>query len=537
MPIRPYMRICNDKKLESAWHGTTFGEAFAEWSEAYGNLTCVVDGNRRTTYYEAWMRAKRLSAYFLKLGISKGDIALFRLGNTDNFIYTLFALYELGVIPVMLRAANRKEEIAQIARLTKPTLFITLDTYLGKNSSGMVKEITEECSSIKAVIYERDIASIYLDPANKLEDMHYEKPKVTDVSHLMLSGGTTGIPKLAPRTHYSYLFSSICMADRSLDGPDDNCLVVLPASHNYTLLSDIFPTLASGGTLIMCENPSPAEILHLVQKEGVTHLSLVPTLARLCIAYRSAYDNDDISTLRFISEGGSKVSEDLARETMDTFGCPLQHCYGMVEGYLCASYLDDSESQITENLTTTVILADELMIIDPDGHELPPGKLGEFVFKGPTRFEGYFGQSSKGKDTFTKEGFYRTGDLGFLDEYGRLGIRGRVKEQINRAGESIMPEVVETALRRHPLIKDCVAIGLPDEELGERICAFVVSAGPIGSLHDVVERLREEGISEHHIPDDLIGIDQFPETPAKKVDKKKLIELANTHLRQEIGQI
>lgn len=526
MAIRPYMRICNDRKLESAWHDLPFGAAFSEWSGMYDERTCVVDGERRTTYRTAWQRSRRLAAHFLKIGARKGDVVLFRLGNSDNFVFTLFALYEIGLVPVMLRAANRQQEIAQIARQTAPTLFITMDDYLGEDSHAMAREVRDLCPSIKEVIFEHELPGLFDDPANDLSSMHYERPAADDVALIMLSGGTTGMPKLVPHTHFSYLFQATCMADRGGDNPDDNCLIVLPASHNYTLLSDLFPTLVSGGTLVMCKDPSPADICHLIAKERITHFSLVPTLARLCITYRQAYDEDDISSLRYISEGGSEVTRDLAQDTMETFGCPFQNAYGMVEGYASTSYIEDPADIILDNLTTTVIAGDEVKIIDENERELPPNTLGNFAFRGPCRFNGYLGKGLSDREAFTEDGFYKTGDLAYLDEYGRLSIRGRVKDQINRAGESIMPEAIETSIRRSSAVEDCAVIGAPDDELGQRIVAFARARDRRPSRAELNEELRALGVSEHHLPDDLIYIDELPETPTKKVDKKELLKIA-----------
>jgi len=526
MPLHPINRTCNGARFLQAWHDVTFGEALDEWSAAYADSVCLVDGTSVTTYRQMRQRSRRLAAFFLGLGLQRGDRVLFRLGNTEQFVFAFLGLLEIGVIPIMLRAGNRLEEMVKLAERAEPVAFVSSDSSELEDTRAIGERLRERCATVRRCVFEHELVEACDRPDYDLDALAYERPKPNDISHLLLSGGTTGVPKMAPHTHVISLLIATCVADRDEDSPLDRALAVLPASHNFTLLNDLFATFVSGGAVVMCAEPSPAEILRLIDEERVTHLSLVPTLTRLCISYRDVDASDDLSSLRFVSEGGAKVPPDLVIDSQRAFGCVMQHVFGTVEGFYSTSYLDDDEESLLSAMTASVTPYDSLKVVGTDGAELPTGELGELLCNGPTRFPGYFNDPEATARAITADGYYRTGDYGFLDDCGRVGIRGRVKEQINRAGESIMPEAIETAVRRHPRVCDCVAVGVADETLGERIYAFVTVDGAEVDVERVRSELRELGVSEHHLPDEVVAVPFFPETSGRKVDKRRLLQMA-----------
>ena len=199
------------------------------------------------------------------------------------------------------------------------------------------------------------------------------------------------------------------------------------------------------------------------------------------------------------------------------------NCYGMTEGFYGSTYLDDDDEMICQGLNQGVMPGYVLRVVDTDGNEVPIGELGEFQFKGAIRFPEYHDNPEATAEALTEDGFYRTGDLGFITEDGYVAVRGRVKDQINRGGESVMPEAVESDMRKHPLVTDCVALGAPDETLGQRIVAFVIPSSDALDRLQLLGDLRNMNISEHHIPDDVVFVNAFPQTPSQKIDRKALL--------------
>ena len=501
----------------------TFGEALDSWAERAPEKECLVDGTSRISYREMRERVHRLAAYLLSIGIRKGDAVLYRMGNTENFIYGFLGLVQIGACPIMLRPGNRAEEARELAEQTSPTLLVTMDRHLGEDAEGFIRHVQDTCPTVRHILRESEIEVICQDRSLKLEDHEHEPPDVDDRSHFLLSGGTTGTPKIVAVQPTVLLYAAACYADRGSNTPDDRCLVVIPASHNFTMCVDIFATFVSGGTVIMCNEASPVEILRLVGEEKITHLTLVPALARLCIEFRREYDGDDISHLRYISEGGAEVTADLVQDGRKVLGCQTMNCYGMTEGFYGSTYLDDDDEMICQGLNQGVMPGYVLRVVDTGGNEVPIGELGEFQFKGAIRFPEYHDNPEATAEALTEDGFYRTGDLGFITEDGYVAVRGRVKDQINRGGESVMPEAMESDMRKHPLVTDCVALGAPDETLGQRIVAFVIPSSDALDRLQLLGDLRNMNISEHHIPDDVVFVNAFPQTPSQKIDRKALL--------------
>lgn len=523
MPIIPKLKPCNGDYWKSTWKASTFGEALDGWAARDPEGECLVDGESRVSYREMRERVRRLSAHLLSIGVRKGDAVLYRMGNTENFIYGFLGLVQIGACPIMLRPGNRAEEARELAEQTSPTLLITMDQHLGEDAGGFIRHVRETCPTVEHVLRESEIAEICRDSSLVLDDQGYEPPSVEDRSHFLLSGGTTGTPKIVAVQPTVLLYSAACYADRGSNTPDDRCLVAIPASHNFTMCVDIFSTFVSGGTVVMCNEASPVEILRLIGEERITHLTLVPALARLCIEFRREYDGDDISHLRYISEGGAEVTADLVRDGREVLGCQTMNCYGMTEGFYGSTYLDDDDEMVCQGLNQGVMPGYVLRVVDGKGEEVPVGELGEFQFKGAIRFPEYHNNPEATAEALTEDGFYHTGDLGFITEDGYVAVRGRVKDQINRGGESIMPEAVESDLRKHPLVMDCIALGVPDDTLGQRIAAFIISSSTDLDQLQLLGDLRDMNISEHHIPDDVVFVDSFPQTPSQKIDRKALL--------------
>ncbi|WP_017531491.1 AMP-binding protein, partial [Pelosinus sp. HCF1] len=214
-----------------------------------------------------------------------------------------------------------------------------------------------------------------------------------------------------------------------------------------------------------------------------------------------------------------------ARRVKPAFGCMLQQVFGMAEGLVNYTRLDDSEETIVSTQGRPMSKYDEIRIVDEDDVDVEPGSVGQLLTRGPYTIRGYYKAEEHNAKAFTPDGFFRTGDLVKVNESGYFVVEGRDKDQINRGGEKVAAEEVENHLLAHDAVLDAAIVSMPDEFLGERSCAFVIPRHQTPTAGELKRFLRERGIAAFKIPDRIEFIHSFPYTPLGKVSKKKLRQM------------
>ncbi|MEH0020153.1 MAG: salicylate synthase [Desulfobacter sp.] len=509
------------------WESLTLGEHLDNWSRKYQQKTALVEGKTRFTYGHLSQKVNELAAGFLNLGIRKQDHVVIQLPNSISFVTACFALFKIGAVPIMAMPPHREAELDGIFELAQPTAYIIPETYLGFNYEEMAKGLLERHPCVKHLII--DSAGQDLFNRNSLAPtlVDIDPPSPTDTALLLLSGGTTGTPKLIPRTHADYAYNARASALKCGMNEDSVYLAVLPVAHNFPLACPgIIGTLFSGGTIVLSRTTSPDEALPLIEKERVTITALVPAMVNLWLQVM-AWEETDLTSLQLLQVGGSPLDDTLARQIMPAMGCTLQQVFGMAEGLLCYTDPKDPEDIILSCQGKPLSPHDDIRILDDDGKEVPPGETGELLVRGPYTIHGYYRAPEQNRKDFTPDGFYRSGDAVMMTRDGNIVVKGRIKEQINRAGEKIVASEIESCLNTYPGISNCALIGVPDDTLGERSCAFVIPAGAPVSLPEVHDHLETLGIARYKMPDQLETIDALPLTSVGKIDKKKLLHLVD----------
>jgi 2,3-dihydroxybenzoate-AMP ligase len=346
------------------------------------------------------------------------------------------------------------------------------------------------------------------------------------VALFLLSGGTTGLPKLIPRTHDDYVYNLRASAEVTGLDEDTVYLAALPVSHNFALACPgILGTLHAGGTVVMAPSPSPADAFALIERERVTVTALVPSLALLWLEAVKAVRRD-LSSLRLLQVGGARLAEEPARRIRPELGCALQQVFGMAEGLLNYTRLDDPDDVVATTQGRPLSPDDEIRVVGAEGAEVPPGGIGQLLTRGPYTLRGYYRAEEHNARSFTPDGFYVTGDLVRQLPTGHLVVEGRVKDVINRGGEKVPTEEVEDHLMTHPAVREAALVGVPDPMLGERSCAFlrVRDGAEAPSLRELGAYLRERGLADYKLPDRVEVRAEFPYTAVGKVSKKALVE-------------
>lgn len=525
--IRNFKEIINQYEETDFLEKVTFGECLKKWAKDYENKIAVIDGDEKISYATLDKKVDFMASGLKNIGIKKGDNVVVQLPNTISFVIICFALFRLGAVPILARPAHREADLNGIFELARPKAYIIPDKFLGFDYRKMARNIVEKYPYVDHVIVD-GINEEFLNINEVQEsDFVFELPLYTDIALLSLSGGTTGTPKLIPRTHSDYIYNVKMAARKSKMNYDTIYLAALPVSHGFAFANPgILGTFTVGGTVVMCKNTSPDEILPLIEKERVTITSLVPAAVNLCLETLEWDKSNDISSLEVLLVGGSVLEEKVGRCIMSEMSCRLQQVLGMSEGLICMTSLDDPDEIIVSCQGKPISERDEIKIVDENLIEVKEGVFGELITRGPYTIRGYYCASEESKKFFTKDGFYRTGDKAKITPEGNVVVSGRIKEQINRAGEKIMPLEVEGHLCKHKDIKEAVVIGIPDDVLGNSIFAFLMTENKALTLTDIHEFLKKIGVSRYKMPDQIGFIEYWPVTSVGKIDKKALMELA-----------
>lgn len=523
-----YKKDLSKYEYLEGWEKKTLGEHLKTWANIYGKKTAVIAGDDEITYEELEKRACERAYGFLDLGIKKGDLVLLQLPNSVSFVVTMFALAKVGAVPIMALPAHRESEVGSIIELSKPVAYIVADKYLGFEYLPMAEGLREKHSCLKHIIVDGECKeNIKLDTIKGVER---ELPKVDSYSTavLLLSGGTTGIPKLIPRTHSDYIYNARMVSKRCKLDNNSVYLAALPVMHNFPLsCPGLLGTLDNGGTIVLCKNTSPDEILGLITEKKVTVTSLVPAMVAICMEMLEYDDDYDLSSLKVLQVGGAMLEDTMADKIIAEWPCKLMQVFGTAEGLISVTKVDDADEVIARCQGTPVSPADEIRIVDENDEDVKKGEFGELLSRGPYTIDGYYMAPEANAKSFTEDGFYRTGDRAMITKEGNLRMGGRLKEQINRAGEKIMPAEIESYLCKHEKIREAALVGVPDEELGNRSCAFVMPEEDNSiTLAEIHQFLREQGVAQYKFPDQLEEIETWPLTKIGKIDKKALVQIA-----------
>jgi 2,3-dihydroxybenzoate-AMP ligase len=339
---------------------------------------------------------------------------------------------------------------------------------------------------------------------------------------MLLTGGTTSLSKLIPRTHQDYVLNARLCATAA--GFDENTvfMAILPLGHNYNLASPgMFGTFYFGGKVVVAPSTNMTDIFSLVEKEKVTVIAAVVPLIASWLASTEP-DQFDLSSLKVVQNGGARLAPELRRRLMTRFGCTPQEVYGTAEGLINMTRLDDPEDLLLNSSGSPVCVDDEIKVVDDAGNEVPDGEAGELLTRGPYTVCGYYNAAKINAEAFTEDGFYRMGDI--VRKHGRyLYTEGRRKDLINRGGEKISCEEVENFILMHPAVRSVSLVAMPDPLFGEKACAFVIlKEGKSLAFDELIAFLRGLKIASFKLPERLEIVPQFPLSPVGKILKRQL---------------
>ena len=504
------------------WTGRALDSVLRNAAAAWPNHIGAVDAVSSHTYSELDKLVDRAAAGFASIGIAPADRVLLQLPNSCRFAVALFGLLRAGAIPVMCLPGHRYAELSHFAETSGAVGLIIADTANGFDYRAMAERLVAAHPQLHHVVVHGEPGPFtsWSDlPAGDPPDIELD---ATAPALLLVSGGTTGAPKLIPRTHNDYVYNATASAELCRLTRDDVYLVSLPAAHNFPLACPgILGAMTVGATVVFGADPSPEAAFATIERHGVTVTALVPALAKL---WAQACDWEPVTpkSLRLLQVGGAKLEPEDARQVRATLTPGLQQVFGMAEGLLNYTRLDDPPDVLEHTQGRPLCAADEVRIVDDEGEPVAPGEEGELLVRGPYTFNGYFRAERDNERCFDPEGFYRSGDLVRRRDDGYLVVTGRTKDVICRNGETIAAQGLEEQLMTHLSIWSAAAVPIPDPLLGEKICAAVVFAGTPVTLAELNAHLDERGVATHARPDMLVAMSALPTTPVGKIDKRAI---------------
>ncbi|MEG0183641.1 MAG: AMP-binding protein, partial [Stenotrophomonas sp.] len=476
----------------------------------------------------------RIGAGLLARGLVPGDRVVVQLGNTPAFVTVVCGLFRAGLIPVYALPAHRITEVRHVLDKAQARGYIAADRQDGFDYRVLARELQALLPALQHVLIVGDAAEFgAVDSLQGDAALLPPDPDPQSVAFLQLSGGSTGLSKLIPRTHDDYIYSfrasnEICGITR-----DSVYLVALPAAHNFPMSSPGFlGALYAGARVVMSPGPGPDAAFPLIARERVTCVGLVPPLALLW-AQAAATTAHDLGSLQVLQVGGAKLVPEAARRVIDSLGCRLQQVFGMAEGLVNYTRLHDPLDVVVGTQGRPISPDDEVLVVDDHGHPVAEGGIGHLLTRGPYTIRAYHNDPAANARSFTEDGYYRTGDMVQQLPGGYLVVQGRAGDHINRAGEKISAEEIEDHLLAHAEVFDAAVVSMPDAFLGERSCAFVIAHGTPPTAASLKAWVRGRGLAAFKVPDQVVFVEAFGTTAVGKISRRELrAQLRERYLEQ-----
>lgn len=525
------------------WRDRSLRDEFSEMFKKFAPRVFVVDGDRQYTYDQIDRLSDQLALNLLELGLRPLDAVVLTLPNVAEFIILYFALQKIGAIPVAALATHRFGEVSQFVRIASAAACVYPRSQGDFEFGPMIKRVQAESPGMKLAIVlgkagtgEHSLTEL-IARGPKLPKSEIEKIKLdpTDPCIYQLSGGTTGIPKLIPRSHNDYAYNSKTAAPVCEVTGDSVLLLVIPIAHNLALACPGIQGYAfNGGKVVVAASARPEEMFTLIEKHRVTHIKVVPALL-IRLINSPEIGKYDLSSLKVIQSGGQRMQPEVRIRTKQLIPSVwVQENFGMSEGMLFFVRRGDPEEVMLETCGRPICADDEVRLVDDDGVDVAPGEVGELICRGAYTLRGYLRVPEYNAKQFTPDGFYCSGDLMRLHPSGNYVVEGRKKDLINRGGEKISAEEIENLILMHPAVQNVACVAMPDPAMGEKTCACVIArAGRTLTLKELVAFLATKEIARFKLPERLELMNDFPLSTIGKVSKKSLVEMVTKKLEME----
>jgi len=480
------------------------------------------------TYAELSQHVLCIAANLSRLGVGRGDVVSFQVPNWWQFIAIHLACVRIGVISTPLMPIFRKRELEFTVRRSEAKVLIVPNTFREFDHEELAQEVLREVTTLEHIFViggkgKTSFESQLLRPAEH-DALSGTTPLLPDdVMKIMYSSGTTGKPKGVMHTSNTLLCSMKTMTERLGLGPDDVIFMPSPFGHSIGFCYGILMSLFVGARLVTTDVWDPAQAAEIIERHGVTFMfGATPFVADL--VNLPGIKRYDLSKFGLFLTAGAPIPPTLVEKGKSALGACIVPGYGMTELGLVSSG-SPFEPDLSLGTDGFALPHIEMRVVDEDCNEVDCGIEGELQCRGSSVFVGYHQLPEMYK--LDELGWFATGDLAAMDENGYVRIVGRSKDIIIRGGENIPVVAVENLMHEMPQVLEVAIVGIPDERLGERSCAFVsLNDDQELTLEQVTDFLDSRNLAKQYLPEKLVVIDNMPKTPAGKLQKFKLREIA-----------
>ena len=500
------------------------GSLLSNSAHKYPERLAIISEEGRWPFKEFDQRTGRLAVAMLKAGLKKGDRVAILFFNSSYFVEAYFAALKVGLVvtPVNFRFAG--PEIVYVLNDSQPAIL-----FYGPQFETTLLEIREQLQTIRLFVSPHNnnspLAIDYEDFLSKGESLTRDFDVCEDDEcQIMYTSGTTGRPKGAVLTHRNILWNLFNTIIGREDKHGEKALIVGPLYHTAALNNHFTIQVALGGTSILIRKFDPESLLKTIEKEKATIISGAPALYNLLLQHPNA-DKYDTSSVTKCTAGSDKLPMEVKKRLVEFFPNikGVYDVYGCTEASPCITILNAEDSLRKDVSVGKALPFLEAHVVDEDDRVLPPGEVGELICRGPNVMKGYF-QNPEGTREAIRNGWLYTGDLARMDEEGFFYIVDRKKEMIVSGGENIYPREIEEVLITHPSIADVAVVGIPDQDWGQAVKAFVApKEGQVIDEQEVIDYCKSY-LASYKKPKKVAFVPSIPRNPSGKALKRLLIE-------------
>jgi cyclohexanecarboxylate-CoA ligase len=510
------------------WRGETIPQTLDATAARGAQRLALVDGAVRVTFGELAERSRRLAGGLAALGVRAGDVVAVQLPNWHETIVAYHAILRLGAVVNPVLPIFRERELGFILREAGARVLLVPGLHRDCDHRALARAVGAAVPGLAHVVVVRDPPGEGQHAWDALAGADHAPAPTADaeaIALLLYTSGTTAVPKGVLHSHETLLAEARSLGPVHGLTDADVTLMPSPLAHVSGIVHAFLVPAVHGARAVLMERWDPGAALELIAAERVTYMVGAPTFLR-DLAGHPALGRHDVSSLRLFSCGGADVDPALVRDAAARLGCVAKRVYGSSEFPTVTTTGPGDPPARRVDGEGRPIGAAEIRLVDDDGRDVPAGTEGEILARGPDCFLGYR-DPTLDAEAFTPDGWFRTGDLGVLDDGGFLRISGRRKDIIIRKGENVSAREVEELLASHPAIAEVAVVGVPDPDAGEIACAAIrLRRGATRpSLADLGAHLLAQGLSKRKLPERMAVVEEFPRTASGKVQKRALREM------------
>lgn len=515
-----------------------FWQYVEHWASVDPNFPTIKFNNKIITAGELYEKVKQLAKAFLSFGLKRGDRIVTVLPCSPEYIITFCAASMTGGILTPMDIRYRPADYQRFITHVEPKIIVLIGEMRGYDILKTVKDVClNACPEAKIItVGSTEFGEPFEEVLTKKYDLDDELEKAQaslnqdDGALIIFTGGTTGMPKAALLSQGNLLYSIYYETQAMI-----HYLEILEIPQRIKMLSNLPPShvggteetigcpLCGGMQLISQETWSPYPVLEAIQKEKIKFFGGVPTMMAILLSLPDL-EKYDLSSIKLILVSGEKLSLELLQGIQAKFSKNIINGYGSTEGGAETTFtsIGDPIEKLADGYAGFPLPEQEIKIVDDDGNELPRGKEGEILVRGPMTIKSYYKMPEEDKAGFTADGWCKMGDLGYISEDGGLYIKGRKKFIIRVGSYTVLPTEIEDIVLQDPTVAMAAAIGIPDKIYGEQIWLYVVpEVGKKPEENKIIELCKKQ-LADFKVPKKVFIKESLPLTRLEKTDRVAL---------------